>query len=815
MRWINMARLSGGQGDKSHPNFDDGQRTTIRPKSRRNVKQGETIMKTGLGASLGVIAFVAFYAAPTQAQSTTGNAAKVTPPGPVPVGDAEIVVTARRRAERLQDVPVAITAVSGDTLRAANIVQVQDLQQKVPGLTIQPSSFGSNVLQVAIRGQRQFDPYLTKDPAVAVYFADVVQNRPQGLNAGMFDLDSVQVLKGPQGTLFGRNTTGGAMIITPTAPTDRLEGYILAGFGNYNAKRAEGALNVPLTDWAALRVAGSLQRRDGYTQDVTTGQKLDDEHKDSWRVSLRLTPGAGIENRLVVNGFTAHENGIGYKLLGVLPGIGFGSSPNVLAELARVQSLPYHSTTSDLRLKTDIQTLSVSNTTEIEVASDMTIRNIAGYRYTESHTPFDFDGSSLTFTDATGHVIPFFHSREDMTDRQYSDELQILGKIFDRSLDYIFGGYYFLEKGSDRQQTGGQGGITTNGIYQGDRITYADPVRNEAYSGFAQFTYRLPFLNGVSLTAGGRLNHDRREITTRNLISDGTCRLVDGSGQVLNPCMASYGKSFNRFTYTLSADWKVAPDVLLYIAHRKGYRTGGFNISATTPNQFTPFQPEDVQDYEIGLKTSFHMGGGSGKFNVAVYDQDYKNIQRNQGSLINGVFTQTIVNAAAARIKGFEAELSLRPVRFLDFGVNVAHIDARYTNWISNGVDISGSMFAGAPEWTFSGNAGVTVPVGQSELAIRGDLYHQSRTNMSDNNWIAAQGRVSPTSIIPGYVLLNGRIELRKVAGTGVTVALWGKNLADEHYIASGTELANTGLGYTSGFLGAPRTYGVELSTKF
>lgn len=769
-------------------------------------------MRPNLSASLGAIVIATFYAGPALAQSETPAAAASVQ---VPIGEPEIVVTARRRAERLQDVPVAVTAVSGDSLRAANIVQVQDIQQKVPGLTIQPSSFGSNVLQVAIRGQRQFDPYITKDPAVAVYFADVVQNRPQGLNAGMFDLDSVQVLKGPQGTLFGRNTTGGAMIITPTAPTDNLEGYVLASYGNYDAKRAEGALNVPLAEWAALRVAGAIQRRDGFTNNVTTGQKLDDEHKNSWRVSLRLTPGAGIENRLVVNGFTAHENGIGYKLLGVLPGIGFGSAPNVLAELARVQALPFHSTTSDLRLKTDIKTFSVSNTTEIEIVEGVTIRNIAGYRYTESHSPFDFDGSSLTFTDATGQVVPYFHSREDMRVRQYSDELQMLGTIFGGSLDYIFGGYYFLEKGSDRQQTGGQGGITTDGIYRGDRVTYGDPIRNESYSGFAQFTYRLPFLSGVSLTAGGRLNHDLREITTRNLISNGTCRLVDATGVPLNPCQASYGKSFDRFTYTVSADWKILPDVLVYIAHRKGYRTGGFNISATTPNQFTPFQPEDVKDYEVGLKTSFHMGGGSGTFNVAAYSQDYKNIQRNQGSLINGVFTQTIVNAAAARIKGFEAELSLRPTRFLDFGVNISHIDAHYTSWMSDGVDISGSMFAGAPKWTLSSNAGFRVPVGESELAVRGDLFYQTRTNMSDNNWIAAQGRVSPTSILPGYILLNGRIELRRIAGTNVTAALWGKNLTDEQYIASGTELANTGLGYTSGFLGTPRTYGFELSAEF
>jgi iron complex outermembrane receptor protein len=731
-------------------------------------------------------------------------------------GTQEIVVTARRREERLQDVPLAVTALTSDSLVEANIVTVADLPQKVPGLTIQPSAFGSNVLQVAIRGQRQFDPYITKDPAVAVYFADVVQNRPQGLNSAFFDVASVQVLKGPQGTLFGRNTTGGAMLITPQAPTDQFEGYVVGGYGNYDAWRLEGAVNVPLADWAKLRVAGSLQRRDGFTNNVTTGQKLDDEHKDNWRVSLTLSPADGIENRTVVSGFRADENGIGYKLLGRLPGIGFGSAPNVVAELDRVNALPFHSTTSDLVLKTKIKTFSVSNVTEIDLAQGVTLKNIAGYRFVSSSIPFDLDGSSLTFTDGAGSVIPYFPSREDMTVRQYSDELQLLGTIFGGSLDYILGGFYFLERGSDRQQTGGQGGVSAGGIYQGDRVTFADPVRNQSYSAFAQFTWRPSFAPGLSFTAGGRQTHDLRQLTTRNIVSNGSCRLVDGAGVPLNPCLTSYSKSYDKFTYSLTADYKIARGVLVYLAHRTGYRTGGFNISATTPVQFTPFLPEDVTDYEIGMKTDFRMGTGRGRLNIAAYTQDYRNIQRNQGSLINGVFTQTIVNAAEATIKGFEVELQLQPVDLIDFGVNIAHVDAAYRRWIANGVDLSGSQFAGTPEWTIGANFGLRIPLGNAgELAPRVDLYHQTKTNMSDNNWVTAQQRVSPTSIMRDYTLVNARVDLRDIGGSRISASLWAKNLLNAEYIASGTELANTGLGYTAGFVGAPRTYGFEVRFEF
>ncbi len=321
------------------------------------------------------------------------------------------------------------------------------------------------------------------------------------------------MLKGPQGTLFGRNTTGGAMIITPQAPTDRIEGYVSAGIGNFESRRLEGAVNVPLGDWAALRVAGQLQRRKGYTNNVTTGQQLDDEHKDAWRVSLKLNPFEGFENRTVVNGFLANENGIGYKIIA-------GTSAAAQAEVARNLALPFWSTTADLVMKTRVATFGVSNITEYKISPAVTFKNIFGYRHVTSEIPFDLDGSALTFARNNG-TIQAAPSREDMYVDQYSNELQMLGTVLDGGLDYIVGGYYFLERGNDRQTSGGLLGVTRSNVYIGDRVTYADPIRNLSYSGFAQMTYRLPFIPGLSLTAGGRYTFDQREMTSRNLISNG------------------------------------------------------------------------------------------------------------------------------------------------------------------------------------------------------------------------------------------------------------------------------------------------------
>lgn len=788
-------------------------------------------MKFGMNCAVCIGAIVSSLAAIAPAAAQTQDQA-----GPaVSKESGDIVVTARRREERLQDVPVAVTAIGGASLAKANIVQVQELQQKVPGLTIQASSFGSNVLQVAIRGQRQFDPYLTKDQAVAVYFADVVQSRPQGLNSALFDLQSAQVLKGPQGTLFGRNTTGGALLLVPKAPSDYFEGYVSGGIGNFESRRLEGAVNVPLGEWAAIRVGGSLQRRKGFTQNITTGQRLDDEHRDSWRVSLRLSPSDSFENRTVVSGSKSDENGIGYKLTALIPGSGFGSDPSLTAELARLRGLPFWTTTSNLVLKTDIKTFGISNVTELKLSPEVTIKNIFGYRYVSSHIPFDFAGSAATFADGTGTRYNFAPSREDMEVKQYSNELQMLGTLFDGSLDYILGGFYFLERGSDRQQSGGKFGVTATvnsvaGVYVGDRATFANPIRNQSYSGFAQFTWRVPFLQGVSLTAGGRQTHDRRELTYRPLIAgginNGVCRFdTTFSAADRAACSYSTGASFNRFTYTFSADWKITPDIMVYIAHRKGYRAGGFNISAVSLAGVAPFQPEDVKDIEVGLKTKFRVGGGNGTLNIAAYTQDYKNIQRGTGGtvVVNGVsqFVQSIFNVASARVKGFEVELDLHPAEWLDAGVNVSNIDARYNDWFDRNAagaitaDNRPSVFAGTPSWSVSSYVGLNIPVGSTELGVRADYYTQTKTQMVDKNYYAPLNMLSPTGNLPGYGIVNGRVELRHIAGVPLTVSVWAKNLLNEKYYAGGTDLANSGLGWGSSFMGPPRTFGVEARYDF
>ncbi|EQA97663.1 iron complex outermembrane receptor protein [Sphingobium wenxiniae] len=710
----------------------------------------------------------------------------------------EIIVTARRREEKLQDVPIAITALSADSLAAANVTRVQDIQQKVPGLTIQPTASGPNTLAPAIRGQRQFDAYITKDPAVAVYFADVVQNRPQGLNSALFDLQSVQVLKGPQGTLFGRNTTGGALIITPAEPTNAFGGYVTAAIGNYEMRRLEGAINIPISDTLQLRLAGSLTRREGYTRNYTTGQLLDDDHKNSWRASLKWEPADWFSNRLVLNGFEADENGVGYRAIGIKLGTPAANLyPQLPAIFAAQNALPFHSTTSNLVNFTDIKTFGLSNVTQVDLGG-ITFKNIFGYRYVYSYVNFDYDGLP----------IEAFRSDELSRSRQISDEAQFLGEAFGGDLNYIFGGFYFREKGFNSMSSLSLGSPRPN---------IGDPIVNRSYSFFGQVNYRLPFLPGVSVTAGARQTYDERFLRTKST-TNGVCRLRDANGMPLNPCQTDLSTDFDKLTYTLSVDWKINPDVLIYLAHRRGYRTGGYNFGGNTLAELAPFRPEVVEDFELGVKTEWRLGDVRGRFNIAAYTQDYTDIQRNVGFFVNGAFATTIINAASAKINGVEMELSVTPVRNLDFSFAFSHVDFKYNKFIDprTGGDLSNSEVAGIPRYSLNADVTWTLPLAgdAGDVVARADIYHQTHTNLSDTNVDATTGIISPTSIIPGYTLVNARLEWRNVMGSGASLALFGRNLLDEQYYYGGVDLAPQ-IGVSGAFTALPRTYGLEATFRF
>ena len=711
--------------------------------------------------------------------------------------DDNIVVTARRREERLQDVPAAVTVVGAAQIQAQSITRVNDVARSVAGLQLTPSTLGNSLPLFTIRSQRQADAILTNDPSVSVYFADVVQARPHGINGSMFDIAAVQVLKGPQGTLFGRNSTGGAILITPQAPTTKFEGYVQGALGNYDLRRFEAVVNAPLTDTLQVRLGGQITRRDGYVRALTTGGRIDNERTESWRASVRWRPTAGLTNDLVLSGFHENDAGVPYKTLALRPGgPALALFPDLVNEFAFLNSQPYHSSTIRVdKHGTIVRTFSLSNITTVDLGS-ATIKNIFGYRDVHSISTFNIDGSSRNI----------FTNREALDAKQYSDELQLSGVALERNLNYIVGLYYFLEKGHDRQ-------IAVPLFVINDVNAFAT---NISKSVFAQVTYKLPFAPSVSLTAGGRYTEDMRHRTQRSFRA-GVCRLVnaDVGGVPLNPCERTNDATFREPTYTITADWKISRNVLAYVAHRRGYRSGGFNFSANSPSEARAYLPEIVSDYEIGLKNDINVGNLRARLNVAAYHQDYKDIQRQ--ALIPGTVRTTTLNAASATINGFEAEFLLIPVNGLELGLNYAYSKPKYNKFIvNNTLDYTNSPFAGAPRHSINGHVRYEIDTGHTgKLSAQLDGYYQSSTYQQDLGSFdpVTQTRL-PTNFLPGYELFNSRLQWDDPFGVNMMVAFFIRNLADKKYIAFRSDVYNA-LGIASGTVGAPRTFGVEARYRF
>lgn len=709
-------------------------------------------------------------------------------------GLQDIVVTARRREERLQEVPVAITAISGDELASRSIQQVLDLTRTVPGFTASQGGLGGGVPRFAIRSQVQFEQLITLDPAVGVYFAEVIQARAHGTNAAFFDLSSVEVVRGPQGTLFGRNTTGGAVLITPQNATDRLEGYVNATFGNYDTVIVEGAVNIPLAEGLALRLAGRVADRDGYTYSPAADRYFDDENNQSWRATLRYAPTGNFSNTLILSGYHANEQGSGWRLTGFAPNSAFGARPELVAFVANAGNRRIAGNESPVR-GSYADVLGLANTTILELGQ-VTVKNIFGYRSVESRSDnLDFDGS------------PFFiySAPEGIEETQYTNEFQLLGTAFADRLDWIVGAYYFRESGNQTQRSS----IVT--IPQD--LIRTGFVRNISKSVFAQGNLDLGFLEGLSLTAGARYTWDDRRLQQfgRNLLNNACSSPLAAQPTCIGPVFEG---DYGAFTYTLGLDWQIDSDRLLYVAHRRGYRSGGFNLRANTAAQFQPFDPEIVQDIEVGFKADWYVGGTRLRTNLAAYYQWYTDIQRNITFVDPGTnsLVTTVVNAATAHVSGFEAEVQWRPSRNLEISGHVAHSALRYDKFeqvLAGGVvqDLSANRIGFSPEWTGGATVRYTLPLqgDAGSLVFQGDVYSQSRMELQDFNVIGG--------ISQPYTLVNFRLEWNDILGTRFSAAAYLRNAFDEVHYTGG--IAINGLGPISKNYGPPRTYGLEIRIPF
>ena len=704
----------------------------------------------------------------------------------------EVLVTARRREESLQDVPIAITAMSADFLRQQNITELADLATHVPAMGVSTGGTSTNVPIVVLRGQRPSEVTMTVDPAVPLYFAEVVLTPTQGTNLAMYDLSNVQVLKGPQGTLFGRNSTGGAMLLTPQRPGEELGGYAEAKIGDYNLYHFEGAVDLPASDTLKFRLAGRSVDRDGYQSNVADNalrgdDKFWDENSYGLRLTARFTPNDRLsnlttiaydENEMLarVSAPQAFNSSAGLGQLfdvvhnGRLNGL-FGTpvGKNVDAALERQRGRDWTEIETDVDATEEIENWFAANTTEFELTDDLRIKNVFGYRDLDYVFSSDVDGTALPMIGARTSItepVTLNPPLGNIEAEQFSDELQLLGSAFDDKLEWIVGAYWMSMEGSQtfpQQNLGANPAWPTgpspipqlalpwlaaqSGWYQDSP---AGDVENEAYALFGEGTYTLN--EQWSLTLGARQSWDQRTLKATNFALDTTtlrygCAMRDENGVLLpdNACEREVDEDFDRATWRTALNYSPTEDMLIYGSIATGYRTGGFNGRGTNNFTLQPFEEETVINYELGHKTDWQLGEiASMRTNLAIYLQQYDDIQKtvSGNNPDTGAFETFTTNAAEAEIQGVDFDVLIAPTESLQISVAYAYVDAEYKEWdraIAPGVviDYTESPFVYIAEHSLTTSLQYTLPLDASvgEVSLMGSVYWQDDTEASADAW--------------------------------------------------------------------------------
>lgn len=730
-----------------------------------------------LGASL-LFPGIATAQAP-QPQSETGKVVEQ-------VSDADIVVTAQRRSERLQDIPASISAIDSNALKAAGVLDISNVAPRVPGFYA--GGFGASRPQLYIRGigTRQFDP--GSESSVGVFVDESYLGRTGGVLGVLKDIERVEVLKGPQGTLYGRNTIAGAVNVITKGPTDTLQAEAEAGYGNYKSYDLFGAISGPIAgDVVKARIAGWRSYRQGYVTNLTTGNHAQGLDNYGGRVRFEITP----TDRLKINliGEIVRDNGPSFQ------GQSIGSVTNANGVLLgnaglvpKKSSDPYAQYySSDPAYWRDID--AITGKVELDVGSGAFV-SVTSFRRLKYRDDRDFDNTSL-------NVI---RQISDETSRQFSQELRFVSEkngnlSFGGLVDWIVGLYYYNDQ-SYHRDTFAYGADSVPGAGNVD-TTYGN-YSTKSYAAFGQATIHLA--KTVELTLGGRYTQDRKSATLGATTTD-TRPLVGAAFVQPNPEVI-----FKSFDPRVVLSWQPNRNLNIYASYSQGFKSGGYQYTPLTAAQAASvFRPETIKAYEAGIKSVWM--GGAVRANAAAFRYDYKDLQVSTVVDLGGGNTPSLIaNAADSRIQGGELDLTVEPIRDLQFTFGYAYTDAKYGTYKGPaGVDFSNTSLVRAPKNSINTSAQYTFPVGDdSDIMVRADYALLSDFFHEPGQGELRFGSTIPLTREPGYGLGNARIAFRhgqwKLSG-------WVQNVFDTTYRRTVLALP----GQVISIYGQPRTYGVTL----
>jgi iron complex outermembrane receptor protein len=718
----------------------------------------------------------------------------------------EVVVTARRVQESLQSVPIAVTALSPATIRQEGIKNVRDLLGQAPALFVTSGTGGVTTVNLSIRGQSNSNSLLFNAVTVGTYFNGVSYPRAVGLRSAMYDIADVQILKGPQGTLFGKNTTGGALLINTKTPSlSEFGGFGQVTAGNYHLRQFIGGVTVPvIPDILAVRLAVLDTHRDGYGNSGALvgahhetgntneeGARLTVLYKPTDNVRLLMTADTlkvrGGGNVMRVTGFVPTAPNFGALLTTVGTGMGLanpGLASSQPAELAKLLSIwrgddAYHNQSAGTYGHFDQGGASADLSIDFQ---GLTFRSISGVRDNNRDDFQDYDG--------TPYLILQPDSLQES--KNFTQEFQLLNDPTSK-FAWIIGGFYNKEDGTEGSKTFSLGSA---------RASITDyTVHNRSYAAFAQINYSLT--DKLRITAGGRYTKETEHVVVRNHSEQplGTffaCSLAASVNTLPAPgCLGANQTSAKKPTYMVSVDYKPIEDVLVYGKVSSSFQAGGINITSAS---LVPFLPEQATVFEGGIKGDYldHRL----RINAAAYYTKYSDIQRTQIIVFNNALTTTVGNASKARIKGAEFEVTARPIEPLTLTASGSVVDVKYTVYPGHSL---AEPFP-TPKYQYAMGATYVAPTPVGKLALHASYHYQSTVNF---NGAAIDAKSNTQS---GYGLWDARATLSLPYDS--SIALYVKNITNKTYLTNTISL-DSSFGYNIGWIGDPRTVGVEFRKEF
>lgn len=751
-----------------------------------------------------------------------------------------VVVTARKREENLQETPVAVTAVTDAVITQRNLTELRDIQNVAPNVLFTESQGFKGTARIFIRGVGENIQIFSADPAVGVYVDGIPLSRPQGANLNLLDVERVEVLRGPQGTTFGKNTIGGSINYVSKAPGDSFDAILKARLGNYDAFTLEGAADLPVNDTLSFRISGSRVKRDGFVKNHFDGGRLSDLDNFTLRGMARWEVNPDFDLLLSTDYFERNEKSNVAQMLSYNPAFfplvteldsaafaRYGLHPFALAVdgdpyrgfysggAAVLPGQPSIVATDPLRDRYKLDSKPNGTSQRIwgsyligtyDLDETFTVKSLTSYRRTLSNS----------LLDSWGGAIPINPNVLEENAEETSTELQLIGNdLLGGRGNFILGGF----AGRTRADEVGTGWFEPELMATVLNFSTGRDQRQVTKSIAVFGNGDFDITEQLQLTVGARWTKDTKRMNRREFAAFPAGTDI-GFGPALPPArptptgapvVFNDTETWDAWSGVVSLQYQWTPDVMTYGGWSRGFRSGGFTGSARSASELAPFDPEFIDSYELGLRSTFLDRRVT--FNATAFWMDYTDRQMQLVEVVSlspFVSRVRIFNAGKSEQKGVEIEASVEPVSGLRIAGAYGYTDARYTELAGPfagvgdvAVDLRREL-PQTPKHTF--NVAATY---RTSLALPGELVFHADYNYRSkiyydlpNSEAIAQG---------GYGLVNGRITWEAPSG-GLEFAVWVRNLTNKTYRTDGTAVPGI---FTSAYFGDPRTYGIEITKRF